>query len=54
MSTTGYAADVAPARAQSLFGRVMALVALTARSCVAVFHRYPCPLRSPAAPTPAL
>jgi len=29
MSSTGYAADLAPARAQSLFGRVMALVALT-------------------------
>jgi modulator of FtsH protease len=29
MSSTGYAADVVPARTQSLFGRVMALVALT-------------------------
>jgi len=29
MSSTGYAAGVAPARTQTLFGRVMALVALT-------------------------
>jgi FtsH-binding integral membrane protein len=29
MSSTGYAADLTPARTQTLFGRVMALVALT-------------------------
>jgi len=29
MSSTGYAADLAPTRTQTLFGRVMALVALT-------------------------